>query len=561
MNILERLRSLLDRYVPGFQEHLPDWVLIGATLLLAVVTLVLAVVTSVELLLKLRERREREWAARAGVQVQRVKSFNPAQIVGAYGVGTTAYLHITADAELKSILTARQDVLITGRPGIGKSHTAIVHIKEAFPRWFIVRPGRNALQTVSEIPFKWYSYVLLLDDLDEYASDSEGMTTALDAVEHLRHFAKRLVVVATVRSTVPEFNVLAMIPKLFGRWRVVELDDWPVTQAQALAQLTGSSLASWDGTPLSVKQPSSEMRVRYEQASPEKQQILGLIKTLHAYGVRPIRLPLLERLTSLTPELAAAVTPIRELAEALKRSGFLKRDETTIEAYEPYLESVKPHPLTHDVQPLIDVLCELHLVPELVRLGLYFVEERAYPQAIEIYRRAIKLEPLQERLHYRLAIVLARQNNLHEAAGEFDQATQVSPGWASAWSRLGAVLAKQGLTKKAAEAFEQAKTASRLDSPARRCLRVASLREGGHFDVALREINDVIATSPEASVVWFEKGRVLSDAGRYQEAIAAFRAALRLEPTMAEAHFGIARPLLETGDTAGSNKRIDKPFS
>lgn len=112
-------------------------------------------------------------------------------------------------------------------------------------------------------------YVLWLDDLDWYLRHDESQGAGvLQLVRSLQRQAKELMVVATVRRTPPEFDVLAQSSPLLGRWHQIEID-----------------LQTWDGTPLSVIRPSSLMTEWYRQAPLQQQKALRMLKLCFENGL------------------------------------------------------------------------------------------------------------------------------------------------------------------------------------------------------------------------------------------------------------------------------------
>ncbi len=59
-----------------------------------------------------------------------------------------------------------------------------------------------------------------------------------------------------------------------------------------------------------------------------------------------------------------------------------------------------------------------------------------------------------------------------------------------------------------------------------------------------------LAPAPETAESWFERGSELEDEGASEEAIVAYRRALRLDASLADAHLNLGRLLHEQGETA-----------
>jgi len=452
--IWEPIWPRLSRVIEEIQQH-PD------VYVLAVVTFVLAFVTALMYRLEKRKRKEERSRTQSQFEIRRVEEFDPGEIVGGYtAAGVTDYLPISQDTEIRGSLMAGQDTGILGRPGIGKSHSAAYHISQ-FPGWYLIRPRRYSLEGVYKIRVKRRRYFLLLDDLNEYAATPDGTIAILDLVDHLRSQAKQLIVVATLRSTHPEFAVLESISKLLARWRWIRLADWPQRQAKNLADRTGVGLERWDGTPLSVKQPSPEMEHRYlEFLSSESRSLLRALKMLTTYGVRPVDGSLLRDLCA-----SNVFNVPRERFDSslwdVRTKGFLKAATHYVEAYAPYLDSIarQTADLDSDYLVLRDVLIKGKKVEELILVAAQWYGRSNFIEATFICNRCIELEPQSPTYHYWLGLVLRGAGKRNEAVESFRTAIRIKPNFARAHSYLARTLREMG---KFDDALKENETAARL---------------------------------------------------------------------------------------------------
>ncbi len=78
------------------------------------------------------------------------------------------------------------------------------------------------------------------------------------------------------------------------------------------------------------------------------------------------------------------------------------------------------------------------------------------------------------------------------------------------------------------------------DHPEGYAARARALRALGDADAALAALDALVARSPGTALAHDALGVLLGEAGRLAEARAAFAAALRLDPRLARAHFGLA---------------------
>lgn len=374
--------------------------------------------------------REAKRLSRSLIHIGRARDFDPSLVVGAFNSkGTNAYLPISRDAEINEALRSGCDVLIGGRGGIGKSHAAVHHL-QAFRNWLVLSPSKQAVQNLGTIRLMRRRYILFLDELNEYVEACNEGECILDLVAHLRSQAKQVIVVATIRSVTPEIDSILSQSKLLARWKYFELPDWTEQEGKKLAQLAHVDMQTWeqtwDGTPLSVKQPSPEMKLKYDGASRKEQNLLQALKLARTHGIKPIAVQLLSQLC--LRRFNMSLDTFRTAMTAVAKKGFLKQRHDSIEAYDPYLDVIEiVGGRSADYAVLRDLLIEQKMVDELMLVGARFYAEKNLDEAETVYRRCIDLKAAQANCHYRLGVVLSRKSNWAEAASQFSEATHLKP--------------------------------------------------------------------------------------------------------------------------------------
>lgn len=149
--------------------------------------------------------------------------------------------------------------------------------------------------------------------------------------------------------------------------------------------------------------------------------------------------------------------------------------------------------------------------------------------AIDAYRRALEIDPGYAAAHSNLGIALESQSKLDEAITCYRQAIAADPDYPEAWFNLGTALSTRGRDKLACEALLKAVTLDPYYVDALRNLASVQARLGQY-----RQANDnlqKVATlrEPDAGVL-AEIGNVLLKLDATQQAIAAFKQALDLDP-------------------------------
>ena len=178
--------------------------------------------------------------------------------------------------------------------------------------------------------------------------------------------------------------------------------------------------------------------------------------------------------------------------------------------------------------------------PAYNNLGAALHAKGRHEEAIAMYQRALSLRPDYPQAHYNLGNALTDAGRPREAAGHFRIALQTISGSADVHNNLGIALMGEG---KAAEAIAEFRTAVQLEpeSAASRRNLADALASARRYDEAITEFGRAARLDPTGSA-HYDLGSLFLELDRTEEAIAAFRAALRLAPRSVQAHnnLGIA---------------------
>jgi hypothetical protein len=260
---------------------------------------------------------------------------------GDFAAGLTAvgqkYIPIPEDLAITRALRQKQDVLIIGRPGIGKSHSAIHSIKtfrmwyHYLARWRIIIPSKKLIHYSDFLRVKRMRYIIMLDDINEYIDEIEGGESIFDLITSVKRQSKAAIVVATVRETFPEAQSILRDTKILSFFTRIQLSDWPVDRGRRLAAEVGKPMDFWDGTPLSIVQPSHRMFLLYRVAPYEQQSLLRELKFLSEYRLKNVQREVVRNLyeAGIFGSDVAFDTAVTELCN----KGFLKLGSDLISAY------------------------------------------------------------------------------------------------------------------------------------------------------------------------------------------------------------------------------------
>lgn len=142
--------------------------------------------------------------------------------------------------------------------------------------------------------------------------------------------------------------------------------------------------------------------------------------------------------------------------------------------------------------------------------------------AIETYRKAREIDPLNPRIPVNLALAYVGAGNLSGAIDAYRQSLTLDPAQPLALVNYGNALAKRGELSSAEEMFRR-----------------------------------VLALNPREPLGHFNLGGVFVQQRRTDSALVAFRRAAELDPSLALARFYVARIYLERGDRAAALREIE----
>ncbi|MGC8740121.1 MAG: tetratricopeptide repeat protein [Candidatus Sumerlaeaceae bacterium] len=154
--------------------------------------------------------------------------------------------------------------------------------------------------------------------------------------------------------------------------------------------------------------------------------------------------------------------------------------------------------------------------------------------AIAANKRALELDPVQERAHSNLGLLLVWRGETTAALAHLRRAIELRPNFAAPYAHLGDVYLKQNKLREAAEAYRAA-----LDRDARDVKAILGLSYcyfcRGRLAEAEQLLQDGLVARPDNPLLWISYGHFLSESGRKHEAVRMFQRALELDPENAEA--------------------------
>jgi len=173
--------------------------------------------------------------------------------------------------------------------------------------------------------------------------------------------------------------------------------------------------------------------------------------------------------------------------------------------------------------------------------------------AIVTFEKGLEYYPESPDLHDHLGLALASKGRFDEAMAEFNKALEIDPNYADAHRNLGRALAMSGRPDQAVPHFERALEINPEFAEAQSELgRLLAVE--GQFDQAIPHLQKALAIKPDLVEAHHYLGASLYfSSGRTQEALAQWRAALRIDPNFVPAMNDAAHALAASPNASDRN--------
>ncbi len=176
--------------------------------------------------------------------------------------------------------------------------------------------------------------------------------------------------------------------------------------------------------------------------------------------------------------------------------------------------------------------------PQMMDAALALFEGRLH-DAEPLLKAQLKRDPFDVAAIRMLAELAARIERYRDSENLLRRALEITPDFLAARSNLATVLHRQG---RSAEAIEELEKLQQVDpnNLMNANLKAAALGRVGEFDEALDLYEQVLEVFGKQPKIWMSYGHMLKTVGRQTDAIAAYRRALALSPTLGEVWWSLA---------------------
>ncbi len=190
-----------------------------------------------------------------------------------------------------------------------------------------------------------------------------------------------------------------------------------------------------------------------------------------------------------------------------------------------------------------------------LNLGTALAERKDYRTAAKHFEASLRVMPEQPKAHFNLGNALYAMGEIDLAIAHFADAVRLNPNFEDARINLIAATAEKRRNVKPNTERPAVRSKQREEA-------LKHYRKGLDFDVsgkpseAMREYREAIRLDPTLAEAHSNLGVILKDLGKLDEAIKEYREAIRLDPTLGEAHNNLAIALYFKGDYAGAWKEV-----
>jgi tetratricopeptide (TPR) repeat protein len=167
-------------------------------------------------------------------------------------------------------------------------------------------------------------------------------------------------------------------------------------------------------------------------------------------------------------------------------------------------------------------------------------------QAEELYRQLLQAGPSDADVWCYLGTAQLGLNKPADSEASYRRAVGLRPHHAEAWGDLGIALAQQAKTAEAADALRKA-VALRPAYPEARCNLGVVLNQLGQPAEAIASLQEALYLRPDYAEAYNNLGTVYQSQGKLPEAIACYRKALELQPQYAQARQNLDGALRAAG--------------
>ena len=191
------------------------------------------------------------------------------------------------------------------------------------------------------------------------------------------------------------------------------------------------------------------------------------------------------------------------------------------------------------------------------KLGMVFLKYHTYKPAIYIFQTALRSQPQSPKLWLGLGMSYYFASNIDRGEQALRQAIRLAPDSAVAYVVLGDLLQQTGRFVGAAANFQQAMHLQPHSFAPYYYYGSVTARLGGeHLNNAIAALRQAVLLNPTFAEAHYELGKCLADQGRTLDAVHELKTSLSLEPGLARSHYQLGKIFEKMGKTAQAREQF-----
>ena len=261
-------------------------------------------------------------------------------------------------------------------------------------------------------------------------------------------------------------------------------------------------------------------------------------------------IPHLERAIAISPNLKSAHY---NLARAHRASGNLEA------ATHAVTETLRIDPSYQPAHELANIIKQAHY-----NRGITYLNDERYSEAVTVFQSAITLDPDFTTAHYNLGLTFLKMESYPRAVDALQKTITLDPTYVAAHHSLAlAYLGQQELAK----ARDTAREALKLDADYQPIISLLEAIDPSFTSPAQQtRPTPSPVKSPEQTTALdipdpkkhYERGEAFLNNKQYNEAAAAFKRSIKIDPNFADAYCGLGIAYLEIGALDDAKTAVEK---
>ncbi len=172
-------------------------------------------------------------------------------------------------------------------------------------------------------------------------------------------------------------------------------------------------------------------------------------------------------------------------------------------------------------------------------MALVYTRQGRYMEALNQLEKAVRLDPDNPQVHGQLGDVYLRTHEARRAIIELNKAISLKRDYLEAYIELGQSYEELGQTSEAIEAYKKAAAVRPNSVDVLQALGNVYFKQK-NYDVAAQYFSQAVNAKPDDPWTYFNLAASLSNKNDFAGSVTAYGQALKLDPSIGQAHVGMA---------------------